>query len=123
MSQKPWLAILVSSLVFGLLHGTFFKLLPIFTLGLLLGTVYHVTRNLWYTITIHFINNAFAVLSVYYANSSSILKRLAADDVSVPVYGALASVVIGVGIIYFIRRKSDEVLPEIVINDDNDYIA
>jgi membrane protease YdiL (CAAX protease family) len=123
MSQKPWLAILVSSLVFGLLHGTFFKLLPIFTLGLLLGTVYHVTRNLWYTITIHFINNAFAVLSVYYADSSSLLKRLAGDDISVPLYGALLSGVIGVGIIFFIKRKSDEDFPEIVTNDENDYIA
>ena len=123
MSQRPWLAILMSSVVFGLLHGTFFKLLPIFTLGLLLGTVYHVTRNLWYTITIHFLNNAFAVLSVYYAGQSEILKKLANDEISVPVYSALISLVIGVGIIYFIKRKSDEVLPEIITNDDNDYLA
>ena len=123
MSGKPWLAILISSAVFGLLHGTFFKLLPIFSLGLLLGTVYHITRNLWYTITIHFANNAFAVLSVYYADRSHILKRLAADDVSVPLYGALISVVIAMGILFFIKRKSDEVLPEIVTDEDNDYLA
>lgn len=123
MSGRPWLAILISSAVFGLLHGTFFKLLPIFTLGLLLGTVYHITRNLWYTITIHFANNAFAVLSVYYADRSHILKRLAADDVSVPLFGAIISFVIALGILYFLKRKSDEVLPEIVTNDDNDYIA
>ena len=102
LSNKPWLAIFISSVVFGLLHGTFFKLLPIFTLSLILGTVYHVTRNLWYTITIHFLNNAFAVLSFYYADRSEILKRLATDDISVPLYGALVSLVVGMGIIYFI---------------------
>jgi membrane protease YdiL (CAAX protease family) len=123
MSNTPWVAILVSSAVFGLLHGTFFKLIPIFTLGLLLGTIYHITRNLWYTITIHFLNNAFAVLSVYYADSSRLLKRLASDDLSVPLYGALVSLVIAVAILYFIKRKSDDVLPEYVINDDNEYIA
>lgn len=123
ISQKPWLAILLSSVVFSLLHGTFFKLLPIFTLGLLLGTIYHVTRNLWYTITIHFLNNALAVLSVYYADRSSILKRLASDDISVPLSGALVSFIIGVGIIYFIKRKSDQVLPAIIANEDNDYAA
>lgn len=123
ISKKPWLAILLSSAVFGLLHGTFFKLLPIFTLGILLGTVYHVTRNLWYTITIHFLNNAFAVLSVYYAGRSEILKKLSSDDISVPLYAALVSLVIAVGIIYFIKRKSDEVLPEIITNEDNDYLA
>lgn len=123
ISNTPWLAIVLSSVVFGLLHGTFFKLLPIFTLGLLLGTVYHITRNLWYTITIHFLNNAFAVLSVYYADSSKILKRLANDDISVPFYSALLSLIIGIGIIYFIKRKSDEILPETITNEDKDYLA
>lgn len=123
LSEKPWLAILISSAVFGLLHGTFFKLLPIFTLGLLLGTVYHITRNLWYTITIHFINNAFAVLSVYYADSSTILKKLASDDFSIPLYTAVISLIITGGILYFIKRRSEGTLPESIISDDNDYIA
>ncbi|GEO09347.1 CPBP family intramembrane glutamic endopeptidase [Segetibacter aerophilus] len=123
ISHRPWLAIVVSSVVFALLHGTFFKILPIFTLGLILGVVYYVTRNLWYTILIHFLNNAFAVLSVYYANRSETIKKLAGDDYSVPLYGAFVSLIIGIGIIYFIKKKSDEVLPSIVTSDDNDYIA
>lgn len=123
ISNKPWLAIIISSAIFALLHGTFFKILPIFTLGLILGIVYHVTRNLWYTILIHFLNNAFAVLSVYYSNRSETLKKLAGDDFSVPLYGAILSLVIGIVIIYFLKKKSDEVLPAIVTNEDHDYIA
>ena len=122
-SRTPWVAILLSAAVFSLLHGTIFKLFPIFALGLLLGTVYHVTRNLWYTITIHFINNAFAVLSVYYGDQSKILKKLASDDISVSWYAGLLSLVIAVAITYFIKRKSDEIFPEIITNDNNDYIA
>ena len=122
LSNKPWLAIVISSVVFSLLHGTFFKLLPIFTLSLVLGTVYQVTRNLWYPITIHFLNNALAVLSVYYADSSPILKRFASDSISVPLYIALVSLLVGLGIIYFIKRKSDKVLPEIITNENNDYL-
>jgi membrane protease YdiL (CAAX protease family) len=123
MSHKPWLAIVVSSLIFALLHGTFLKLLPIFTLGLLLGIIFHVTRNLWYTITIHFINNAFAVLAFYYSDRSEILKKLADDKMTVPIYGAIVSLIIGIGIIFLIKRKSDEVLPASITNDDNDYFA
>lgn len=123
LSHKPWLAIVVSSVVFALLHGTFFKILPIFTLGLILGIVYYITRNLWYTILIHFFNNAFAVLSVYYADRSETLKKLSGDGFSVPLYGAVVSLVIGIGIIYFIKKKSDEVLPQVTTSDDNDYIA
>lgn len=123
LSNKPWLAIITSAAVFGLLHGTFLKLLPILALGILLGTIYYITSNLWYCITIHFINNAFAVLSVYYGNRSETLKKLADDNINVPVYGALVSLVIAIGILYYMRRKSEEVLPEIIRNDDNDYIA
>jgi membrane protease YdiL (CAAX protease family) len=123
LSGKPWVAILVSSLVFALLHNTFTKIIPIFTLGIMLGIIYHFTRNLWYTVIIHFINNAFAVLSVYYANKSEFLKKMSDDSLSVPVYGALVSLIIGVGIIYFMKRKSDEVFPAVLTSEDNDYIA
>lgn len=123
LSEKPWLAIIVSSIVFALLHGTFFKLMPIFTLGIILGVVYHVTRNLWYSILIHFLNNAFAVLSVYYAGRSETLKKLSGDGFTVPFFAALISLVAGIAVIYFIKRKSDEVLPEVITNEDNDYIA
>lgn len=106
VSEKPWLAIFLSAVVFALLHGTFFKILPIFTLGLMLGTVYYYTNNLWYTIFIHFCNNAFAVLSVYYASRSAWLKKLANDDLAVPLYAAIISLVLALCIIYFIKRES-----------------
>ena len=123
MSGKPWLSILISSVIFALLHNSVFKLLPILTLGILLGTVYYVTRNLWYNITIHFLNNAFAVLSVYYAGKSEVLKKLSGDDMTVPFYAALISLIIAVGIIYFMKKESDKALPEIITNEDNDYLA
>lgn len=116
---RPWIAIVVSAVVFALLHGTFFKILPIFALGLLLGTVYHITQNIWYTFAIHFINNALAVLSVYYADKSEFLKKLAGDDISVSIYGAAVSLVIGAGLLYFIKRKSDEQFPAAMANEDD----
>jgi uncharacterized protein len=123
LTNVPAVAILISSVVFALLHGTFFKLIPIFTLGLLLGTVYHFTRNLWYTITIHFLNNAMAVMAVYFSKRSETINKFANDNISAPLCMALISLAIVIGIVYFIRKKSDEVLPEIITNEDNDYIA
>ncbi len=77
LSNSPWLSILISSAVFALLHGTIFKIVPILTLGSMLGTIYHYTRHLWYTIIIHFLNNGFAVFAVYYSSTSSSLQKLA----------------------------------------------
>jgi hypothetical protein len=123
LSNQPWLAIFISSAIFALLHNTFLKIIPIFTLGLCLGIIYHVTRNLWYTIIIHFLNNALAVLSVYYSTKSEFLRKLADDSISIPVYSALVSLVVGVGIIYFMKRKSDEVFPKVLTDEDNEYVA
>jgi hypothetical protein len=122
-NNKPWLSILLSSIVFALLHGTFFKILPIFVLGLMLGTVYHVTRNIWYCIIIHFLNNALAVSAVYFADRSEMLKKIASDDFTLPIIFSLLSLAATIGIIYFMKKKSDEVLPAYATNDDNDYIA
>ncbi len=121
MSNKPWLAILLSSLVFALLHGTFFKILPIFALGLMLGALYHVTRNLWYNIIIHFFNNGLAVLAVYYGNRSELLKKLSDDNLIVPIYVAFVSIFIAIAIMYFMKRKSDELLPAFETDDENDF--
>jgi hypothetical protein len=92
-------------------------------LGLMLGTVYYVTRNIWYNIIIHFLNNALAVSAVYFADRSEMLKKIAADDFSLPIILSLLSLVVTIGIIYFMKKKSDEVLPAFATNEDNDYIA
>jgi hypothetical protein len=78
---------------------------------------------LWYNIIVHFLNNALAVLSVYYADKNDFLKKISADNYSVPAYSALVSLVIGIGIIFLMKRKSDEVFPKALTNEDNDYIA
>lgn len=119
MSDKPWLAILISSIVFALLHLTVFKVIPIFTLGLLLGTVYYITRNLWYTIVIHFLNNAFAVLAVYFSNSNGFMKKLADDNLDIPLYSAFISLAVVLFIIYFIRNKCGAATEESTIEDQN----
>ena len=123
LSNKPWLAILLSATVFALLHGTMLKLIPIFALGLLLGTVYHVTCNVWYTIIIHFINNGFALIAVYYGNRSEFFRKMSDENTPIPIYFALLSLIAGLCLLYFIRKKSSEILPVVITNEDNDYLA
>lgn len=123
LSNRPWFAILISSAIFALLHGTLLKVIPIFALGLLLGTIYHVTRNIWYTITIHFINNGLALLAYYYGDRSEFLKKISDDNIQVPLYLAFVSAIISIGIVYFIAKKGEEVLPKAMTDEDNDFMA
>lgn len=107
-SNKPWLAIAASSLVFALLHGTFLKFIPILLLGVMLGLLYQITKNIGYNIFIHFMNNALAVMAVYFADKSEWVKNFSDDKVQVSIVAAIASLIISVAIIYFIKKMSSE---------------
>jgi hypothetical protein len=72
---------------------------------------------------IHFLNNAFAVLTIYYADRSEMLKKFADDNYSIPWYSALISVALSAAIIYFIKRKSGAVFSVAPVDEDKDYIA
>jgi membrane protease YdiL (CAAX protease family) len=104
-TKVPWVAILLSSFGFAFLHGTVFKFLGIFTLGIVLGTLFYITRNLWYNMFFHFLNNSLALLVSYYATRSTMMNRLAQDDIKISLLSAAVSLVITVALFYFIRRR------------------
>ncbi len=104
-TRVPWIAIILSSLFFSLLHLTVFKFLGILTLGLILGIIFYLTRNLWYCILFHFLNNALALLASYYASRSETLKKISQDDFKLSVGAAIISLIITIGIFYLIRRR------------------
>ena len=59
----PWAAIGISALLFGLLHGSIYRLLPTFMLGLVLGYAVWRSGSLYCGILIHALNNGlFATL-------------------------------------------------------------
>ena len=104
-TRTPWLAIFLSSAFFALFHLSFYKFLPIFTLGLALGCIFHITRNLWYCIFFHFVNNALALLQVYYASRSDLMKELSKDEVKLHWSIGLISLLLTVGLFMFLRKK------------------
>ncbi|HYE55844.1 MAG TPA: CPBP family intramembrane glutamic endopeptidase, partial [Chitinophagaceae bacterium] len=104
-TKSPVIAIVLSSFGFALLHGTFFKFLPILLLGIVLGTLFYITRNLWYSIFFHFLNNAVALLASYYAQRNDFMKQLAENEVKFSVWAGLISLLLTVGIFYFMRKR------------------
>jgi membrane protease YdiL (CAAX protease family) len=74
--QKPGLAILLSGIVFALMHFTVYEFVPILLAGLLLAWVYQVTGSIWLNILLHFLNNGLQVLIAYYAVRAPGLKNL-----------------------------------------------
>lgn len=61
---SPIGAVIVTSIIFALLHTAPSSILIYFGIGMVMGLVYLITRNVWLSITVHFINNLYPVITV-----------------------------------------------------------
>ena len=60
-----WFAVMVSSLLFGLMHGNISQIPFAIIVGLALGWLYVMTDNIWVPVAVHFANNAFSLVQQY----------------------------------------------------------
>ena len=70
---------IVSSFLFGMMHSSFSGALVAFLSGLVMTAIYRQSGKLWVTSAIHFLNNAFVLVSVWLAdnmNQNSYLRLL-----------------------------------------------
>jgi membrane protease YdiL (CAAX protease family) len=63
--QKPYLAILVTSVLFSLIHFSIWLFISRFIMGVALGIMFYTTRNIWVNTIAHFLNNMIAVIQMY----------------------------------------------------------
>ena len=59
---KPGWAIVISALIFGLIHGNLWQAIPAFIIGVILGYVYYKTGSLKLTMLMHCVNNTLSVI-------------------------------------------------------------
>ncbi len=71
--KNPWVAILITSIIFSLIHSSIYLFLSRLALGYALGLMYYYTKNIWTNIIIHFINNGF-ILTLMYVQRNAIKK-------------------------------------------------
>ena len=70
--KNPHVAIWVTALIFSLVHGEIFAIVPRFVLGALLGYLYVYGRSLLPNVLVHFTNNAIAVV-IYWLIARGVL--------------------------------------------------
>jgi sodium transport system permease protein len=98
-----WITVLVSALLFALMHGSIYRLLPTFLLGAAMGWVRLTTRSIAPSMIVHVINNGIAAAILYY--KPGFLERVV-EGTAMPLWlvGA-AAVVFGMGVAALPRRK------------------
>jgi len=104
-TNKPWLAIVIVSILFSLAHFSFFGFLYRFFLGVVLGAIYQYSGRLWLSVFAHFLNNALAltVLFIYTQQGKSLREALKSDPTTF--WGILALPVV-IGLFFLFKRAS-----------------
>lgn len=64
--HQPYRAILISSVLFGIIHIIPVQVVAAAGMGMALGWIYYKTKSLWYVIIIHGVNNALAFFAMQY---------------------------------------------------------
>ena len=106
--KKPVLAIIVTSIIFSAIHGSYLGFLSRFALGFVLGWIYYRTGNIWLNIIGHFFNNAFAVTAMYLFTKGGKFPDPSKIDGQIPLWVGLASIAALYGLFSFFNKVSEK---------------
>lgn len=97
--KMPILAIVITSILFSAVHGSYLGFLSRFALGFILGWMYYRTGNIWLNIIAHFFNNAAAVTQLYIFSKPGQKIDASLMDTHAPWWMGIASVAVLTGLL------------------------
>ena len=100
MFKNPWAGIVVTAFAFSFIHMEFSGFLPRMFLGILLGASYWYSGSLWTNILAHCCFNGVQVLAATW------YPKTVTENPSIPFYWALISLVLVVGLLAYMRKRS-----------------
>ena len=104
--KMPVLAIVVTSIIFSAVHGSYLGFLSRFGLSFVLGWMYYRTGNIWLNITGHFVNNAVGVTALYFSTKPGQKIDMSKMDDHFPLLLALAAFAAVIGLFMLFEKIS-----------------
>ncbi|MEI7472013.1 MAG: CPBP family intramembrane glutamic endopeptidase [Chitinophagaceae bacterium] len=116
--KRPLLAILFVSIVFSLIHASYYLFLSRLVLGFALGLLFHYSQNLWVSILAHFINNLLALTGLFYTNTHPTKTAVGNGDTVLPIWSLAITGTILVSFFIFFKRQSFSRKTAIIANEN-----
>lgn len=104
-------AVVISAVIFALIHGSAQQFVFPFIMGIVFGSVYLFTGNLWYTIAMHFCNNGLVVVLNYISTINGVTAEALTINfgyVLTAIGFMLVTCALFVGISYLIYRIANK---------------
>ncbi len=115
----PLAAILLTSVIFSLVHLSYYGFLVRFALGVVLGLIYYYSGSIWLSVLLHFLFNGIQVSAMYAVKTTDYVKAKDLEE-NFPLWsGAIALLLLILAIIQF-RRESVKIREKFVYNEPDD---
>lgn len=102
--KGPWAAIILTGIVFSIIHLSYYGFLVRFGLGVVLGLIFYYTKSIWLSILFHFCYNGIQVAALYFLSFSG--KKSPPKDIeeNFPLWAGVLALVL---IIYLFKKLID----------------
>ena len=90
---KPYIAIVVTAVIFSAFHFSYFGFLSRMSLGIILGIIYFYTKTIWMPMLMHFINNGIGITILYFVRNNP-KKMDAVIDGNLPYYWVVLALLV-----------------------------
>lgn len=120
--KGPWIAVIITSIIFSAVHISYYGFFVRFALGLFLGLIFYYSGSIWLSILFHFLYNGVQVTALY-AATGSVTKNSNDIEGSFPLWAGVVSLIL---IIYaFIKFRQISILQQQTVvlpeDDPNDF--
>ncbi len=106
-------AILYPSLIFAFIHFNPISFIPLLAIGLYLGFIAYATDNLLLPITIHFLNNAIAIIIMFIPALNEIEDKASNIDIITAAITFIVSLALFIGIVFLFLKSKIKNKPKI----------
>jgi len=103
---NAFVAILITSIIFSLIHMSVYLFVSRIILGFVLGLMYHKTKNIWVNVIAHFLNNAIAVGQLFWLSNQNKKIDVSMLDPKIEWWLGLLAAVALVGLFWLLQKIS-----------------
>lgn len=122
----PWLAIIVTSIIFSLIHLSYYGFIVRFGLGVILGLIFYYSGSLWLSILFHFLFNGIQVTVLYFLTKSGV-KPISKAEPDFPLWMGIFALFLLIYLFMMYKRisikeKMKYITTEIPGNEQTDWM-
>ncbi len=118
--KGPWIAIIITSVIFSLIHLSFYGFLVRFALGIVLGFIFYYSGSIWLNILFHFLFNGIQVTAMYVMTMNGTMDKNIEEKF--PMWAGAGALVLLIYLFMLFKKASDkkrsQYVKEITLDDE-----